>query len=269
MAAALLFVLVAARTHAAAGKLNVIASTTLLQSAAREIGGDLVNVGVLIAPGSCPGHYDVRPQDIRALSSSKLVLTHGYESFVHGIITPMGSKKPRLVKISASGNWLIPRVYLLGARQVADALCRADPTHSPRYRASLASLDARVAKLSARLLSDLVAGNARKTSVLCSDQQAPFVKWMGFKVVGTYARAEEFTPSGLHKLTQAARKNRVRIVIDNLQSGPTAGSELAKDIGAAHVTLSNFPGGFAGTTTWSACIQDNVSRVLKGMRHAK
>ena len=248
----------------AAGKLSVVVSTTLLESAVRDIGGGRVSVSVLIAPGSCPGHYDICPRDIRKLSSSKLILTHGYESFVDNIVRSVGPNKPTLFKISVPGNWMVPDVYVRGAEQVANVLCKADPKYASQYRASLSSLRARATKLAAQVLRESRAAGAQKTAVLCSSQQEGFVRWMGYNVVGTYARAEEFTPAGLHKLTSDARKRSVRLVIDNLQSGPTAGKELAKDIGARHVTLSNFPGGFADTGTWSKCFRDNANRLIKG-----
>jgi zinc transport system substrate-binding protein len=89
---------------------------------------------------------------------------------------------------------------------------------------------------------------------------------MGIAVADIYPRAEEFTPVLLHYMTNLGQKKHVRIVIDNLQSGPTAGKKLAKDIGAVHITLSNFPGGFAGTDTWSKCLTDNVNRVIKCLK---
>lgn len=252
------------KSFGADSRLSVVASTTLLRSAISEVGGRHVSVALLIAPGSCPGHYDISPQDIRKLSASQLVFTHGYEGFVDNILKSMGKNGPKLVKIPTAGNWMVPDVYVRGAKQVAEALCRSDPKRSADYRRSLSLLERRAARLSAELLEGLMARKPSEIAVLCSDQQEPFVKWMGFKVVGTYARPEEFTPAELHKLTRRARTNRVRLVIDNLQSGPTAGRELAGDIGAAHVTLSNFPGGFSGTDTWSECIRDNVKRVIAG-----
>ncbi|MEN6372403.1 MAG: metal ABC transporter substrate-binding protein [Armatimonadota bacterium] len=250
----------------AAGRLNVVVSTSLLQSAVREIGGKFVSVNVLIPPGSCPGHYDICPQDIRKLSSSKLVLTHGYEGFIDNILKSMGRNKPKLVKISTSGNWMVPDVYVFGAKRVCDTLCKTDPKHSAEYRKSLSSLETRAKKLAAKSIKESKTMGTSSFAVLCSNQQEAFVKWMGFKVVGTYARAEEFTPAGLHKLTTDARKKHVKLVIDNLQSGPAAGKELAKDIGASHVILSNFPGGFTNTDTWDKCLQNNVNRLMRGIR---
>jgi hypothetical protein len=59
--------------------------------------------------------------------------------------------------------------------------------------------------------------------------------------MATYGRSENLTPRALRDLIEIGRKNRVRLVIDNLQSGPEIGSQIAQDVGARHVVLTNFP----------------------------
>lgn len=132
--------------------------------------------------------------------------------------------------------------------------------------ANLVGLKSKYKNLDIGLQQRLKTAGVSGVRVLCSDQQAEVAKWMGLSVVEVYPRAEEFTPLLLHSITDLGRKKSIRLCIDNLQSGPDAGRELAKDIGAAHVTLSNFPGGFARTDTWSRCIRDNVSRVIRGIK---
>lgn len=247
------------------GPMRVMVTTSLLECAASEIGGRHVRVNVLIAPGSCPGHYDISPKDLKLLSESRLLLTHGYEGFVPKMMESAGSDRPRQIAIHSDGNWMIPSVYGTALKQVAQALSRSDPAHSKDYRRSLARLETKCKNLDVTLKQQLKAAGASKINVLCSDQQADVAKWMGLRVADTYPRAEQFTPVLLHYMTKVGRDRHADLCIDNLQSGPDAGKELAKDIGAAHVTLSNFPGGFAGTETWSKCIEDNVNRVIRGI----
>ena len=42
---------------------RIVTTTSLLKCAVKEVGGNHVKVSVLIAPGSCPGHYDICPKD--------------------------------------------------------------------------------------------------------------------------------------------------------------------------------------------------------------
>jgi zinc transport system substrate-binding protein len=257
----------AKREHAARtdrdGKVHIVVTTTLLASAVRQVGGDSVSVRVIMPPGSCPGHFDISPKETKAIAGSTAVFTHGYEAFVPGMLRSLGNDAPRLMTIKADGNWLVPSVYVQGARQITRALCSIDPPHSASYRKSLAALEAECHSLEAKLKRRLAAAHVSSVTALCADQQFPVAEWMGLDVIGGYPRAEQFTPEMLHGLTKLARTKHIRLIIDNLQSGPDAGKQLAADIGAAHATLSNFPGGFAGTDTWSKCLTDNVNRVVE------
>lgn len=269
LAAAVSVCLMLPRDKAVQGsdRLAVVTTTSLLKCAVEEIGGERVAVESLIAPGSCPGHFDMSPRQITALFSSRLVMTHGYEHFVHNLAmhSSAGGRKPELVKVPVEGNWLVPDLYILGAREVARTLRSADPSHAREYQCALVALEGEVRRLAEDLRRQLEAANARKTKVLCADQQRPVVEWMGFQVAGTYTRAEEFTPGEVHRLTRLGRAERVALVVDNLQSGPDAGMQLARDIGAAHVTFSNFPGGFERTGAWGECLSENVRRALRAL----
>jgi zinc transport system substrate-binding protein len=101
--------------------------------------------------------------------------------------------------------------------------------------------------------------------VICSDQQAEALRWFGLKVIGTYGRPEDFNPSSMHKLVGLGRNGKARLVIDNLQSGPDAGKELAHELGAVHVVLSNFPGGFNGAPTWAKTVHVNLERIIDAL----
>ncbi|MGI6295154.1 MAG: metal ABC transporter substrate-binding protein [Armatimonadota bacterium] len=249
-----------------AGPMQIMTTTSLLECAVKEIGGEHVRVGVLIAPGSCPGHYDIRPEDMKTLCASKILFTHGYEGFVPRMLESAGRQRPKEVAISVDGNWMIPSVYISALTKVADVLCESDSAHSEEYKDALVRLQDEYKKLEEELKSQLEEAGADGVPALCSDQQADVAKWMGLKVVDIYPRAEQFTPVLLHHMTDIGQKNQVKICVDNLQSGPTAGLPLAKDLGATHVTISNFPGGFADTDTWKECAQDNVRRVIKSLK---
>ena len=206
-------------TIASTEPVRIVTTTSLLQCAVKEIGGSHVKVSVLIAPGSCPGHYDICPKDLKTLSTSKVLFTHGYEGFVPKIMDSLGSRKPKQITIRTSGNWMVPSVYVSALKQVTAALCASDPAHSSDYRRSLAGLEVRYKQLDADLKQRLKTAGVSGTRVLCSDQQADVAKWMGLSVVEIYPRAEEFTPVLLHSMTNLGRKKRVRLCIDNLQSG--------------------------------------------------
>jgi ABC-type Zn uptake system ZnuABC Zn-binding protein ZnuA len=247
-------------------RLRVVATTTIMESAIKEIGGARVSVIALIPPGSCPGHYDVRPGDILSIKSSRALFTHGYEQFVPRLIESAGEPAPKVRRVAVEGNWLMPDAYAKACHEVSRLLCGIDPSHAEEYRSRYASLSAKTAEVGMKLRRKAQAAGLERIAVICSDQQASCLKWMGFDVIGTYGRAEEFTPAQLHDLAKIGRDKKVCLVVDNLQSGPAAGLQLAEEIGASHLTLSNFPGGFRDTSTWDRCLRKNVDLVLSSIR---
>lgn len=264
-----LFFIVFGCTPASSDRLAVCVTTTLIESAARQIGGDRVSVTTLIAPGTCPGHSDLRPKEVTNVSRSGLLLMHGYEKPVRKILDSLGKKRPRVRTIDVTGNWLIPDNYIRASRLVARALTESDPSGSAYYKSRLKTLEAecRAAAVDSRKRAQRA--GAGRLKVVCANQQREFVEWLGFDVPMSYGRSEELTPRIVTDLARAGRASRVRLVADNLQSGPSTGAQLARDIGAAHVTLSSFPGGFKATDTWQRLLGDNVNRLLRRLERPK
>ena len=246
-------------------RIHVTATTTMMQSAIREIGGEKVSVSVLIPPGSCPGHYDIRPGDIQNIKKSRALFIHGYEQFIPRLMESVGEPHPRVCRVPVEGNWMIPATYKESCCKVALLLSGINPGNKEYYRSRLISLSKSVDETDRDIQQRIKDTGACGTAVICSNQQAPLLEWMGLNVAGTYGRPDEFTPAQLHKLVLAGRKKNVSLVADNLQSGPDAGVQLAKEIGASHVTLSNFPGGFANTSTWKECLLKNAELMLSAL----
>ena len=58
-------------------KINIVTTTTMLGDLASNIGGDRVNVFVIMKPGVNPHSYNPRPSDTRALAKADLVVLNG------------------------------------------------------------------------------------------------------------------------------------------------------------------------------------------------
>lgn len=59
------------------GKVNIVATTTMLGDLSKEIGGDFVSVTTLMSVGVDPHNYEPRPSDTKALDKADLVITNG------------------------------------------------------------------------------------------------------------------------------------------------------------------------------------------------
>ncbi|HEC36501.1 MAG TPA: zinc ABC transporter substrate-binding protein [Anaerolineae bacterium] len=245
--------------------LKVVTTTSLLGAIVEEVGGEHVSVTVVVPPASCPGHFDAKPGDIQALAEAALFLKHGWEGFADGLIEAAENPDLEVVTVQVEGNWMAPPVQAQAVNEVVAVLSQVDSAHQSDYQDNGEAYRALIEETEQRLEERLSAATVSQVPVLCAQYQAGFVNWAGFNVVATYGRLEELTPQQIEELVDQAREAGVVLVIDNLQSGPETGVGMAQEIGAAHVTLSNFPGGFEGTETWETAVEKNVDLLLEAL----
>jgi zinc transport system substrate-binding protein len=249
-------------------KLSVATGSTLMASIVEEIGKDRVLVTNIVPPGVCPGHFDLKPGDVQKLATARLLLYHDWESriFSENLLKSVNNDKLVAVSVAVQGNWMAPPVQRKAVEEITAVLCQHDPANQSFYQANaqrvLAAIDAKAKELQARLQ----AAGVNNVKVICSGMQEGFLKWAGFAVVTTYGRPEELTPLKLQELLQKGKQEGVRLVVDNLQSGPEAGKGLAAELRVPHVVLSNFPGAWPGTETWAAAVTKNVDLLLEALQ---
>ncbi|MGO0122500.1 metal ABC transporter substrate-binding protein [Desulfothermobacter acidiphilus] len=249
-------------------RLNVATGSTLIASIVEEIGKDRVAVTNIVPPGVCPGHFDLKPGDVQKLSTAQLLLYHDWEGklFSENLLKSVHNDKLVAVPIAVQGNWMAPPMQKQAIEAISAALCQHDPSNQAFYqenaRKALAEVEAKEKELRAKLQ----AANVSQVKILCAEMQQGFLKWAGFQIVGTYGRPEDLTPQKLQELLRKGREEGVKLVVDNLQSGPDAGKGLAEELKVPHVVLSNFPGAWPGTDTWSAAVTKNVDLLLEALK---
>jgi len=248
-------------------RLRVVTTTSLLGSIVERVGKEKVEVTVITAPATCPGEYDVKPSQIEATAKAKLFFMHGWpgEAFVEGLLEAAKNPDLRVETIKLKGNWMTPPIQAQGVERVAAVLSEVDPANKDFYQANAEALLKIIQSKGKELKAKLEAAKVGEVNVICMMYQAGFLKWAGFNVVATYPRPADLTPEKVKELVDKGREAGVALVVDNLQSGPDAGVQMAQEIGAVHVTLSNFPGGFEGTETWEKAIERNVELLLEAL----
>ena len=247
----------------------VVAGTALLQCAIQDLDAAVAAPPVLVPPGGCPGHYDMRPGDVARVANCGALFLHPWQEVlpnVAQIIEASGIASEKVVVIPVPGNWMLPEVYVQALEAVSSAL-------TTRGLASAQTED-RVAQrcTELRALGDafrdqLLAAGAPDTPVICQEMIAPVVEWAGFPVVEIFARSEDLSVSAVQALVQRSKDEAVALVIDNLQSGDEKmGTALAAELGTQCVVISNFPGGLPETDTWDQALAENVERLLNALR---
>jgi zinc/manganese transport system substrate-binding protein len=156
----------AAGPASAQDKLKVIASFSILGDFVNNVGGERVEVGILVGPNGNAHVYAPSPADARKVVDAKLVFVNGlgFEGWLERLVTASGTKAPIIVasngiKPRERGNdhdhdhgkidphaWQSVANAKVYVANIRDALIAADPAGKEAYAANatayLAKLDA-------------------------------------------------------------------------------------------------------------------------------
>jgi zinc transport system substrate-binding protein len=249
-------------------RLVVMTGTSLVDAIVEEVGGNFVDAINLVPPSQHPGNFDVKPSDIRALSTAKLLITQGLpgETYIDKLVAAANNPNLVVVKANILANWMIPAIQSSAVDKVLAALIQVDPDHAQAYQAAAVKYKQAIADKATEIQGELVKANAGSINVIASNRQADFLTWAGFNVVGTFDSAASLTPQTVQNLVDIGKAKNVKLVINNLQDSENAGQGIALSIGAKNINLSNFPGGFSNTSTWAEAIDYNVTLLLNAIK---
>ncbi|MCH2248902.1 MAG: zinc ABC transporter substrate-binding protein [Cognatishimia sp.] len=202
-------------------RLNVVATTGMIADAARQVGGDLVEVQGLMGPGVDPHAYRQTRSDIVAMTRADLVLWHGLylEAQMEDFFTDLAAKR-NVVEVAAGleksllrGHddyddkfdphvWMNPDIWALIVGQVQSALTAAQPESAAIFAANAEIHLEEITRLSGYAKSAL-ASVPEQSRVLLSAHDAfgYFGEAYGFEVLGIQGISTE-SEAGLNRISE-------------------------------------------------------------------
>ena len=186
------------RQRAEDGKLQVVCTVFPYYDFARQIGGDGVDVTLLVAAGKETHSFEPTPLDVITLSEADVFLYNGgeSESWVEDILSAAGENiavtLPLMPQVSALAEewaegmegshddndhdhedhdsdeveydehvWTSPVLAKTLCQAICDALCRADPAHQEDYQSRLTDYLAQLDQLDEAFRGTVAAGQRR------------------------------------------------------------------------------------------------------------
>jgi len=241
------------------GAIKVVATTTVLEDMVEQVGGDLVEVDSIVSSGVCPGHWDLKPSQVNSIAQADVIVQHGMESWVANQV----SEDQMLVKLP--GVWNTPQMAIEKVQKINEILKEIDPENGDIYDQRTQWVVGEMEELAANLTQRAEDVNANEIEVLCMEWQNDFVSWMGFNVTLTYGSEETLSIKDVNELINVGKEKDVTLVISNLQSGVDFGDQMAEEVGAAHVILTNFPGAVENTDALYDMILYNGNQLINAV----
>ena len=238
-------------------------STSWLGRAIADVAGDSVSVTCISPPGTCPGHFDMKPGDFEKLRQCQVLFRFDFQSSLDEKLAAISDDGIRVISVPAPEGLCVPERYLKSCLWMGDELARLYPEKKPLFDERAKMAGDRLTSLGVELRANITNAGLKGTRVVASGHQAEFCKWLGLEVVATYSGGEAASPAELTKLVDGGRSAGVRYVITNLQEGRQMGEALAYHLEAKTVVFSNFPDDTGARNTFDGLVRDNVSNLLK------
>lgn len=237
-------------------------ATSYLECAALDVLGANQSVLRLAEPGTCPGHFDIRPSQAAELRRCRTLLRFDFQSSLDRVLEGDGTNRPLVVAVAIRSGLCEPSSYLSACRQIADALVARGELEQTNAQARLQAIAARLDELSQKTTNRVARAGLRGVPVIASVHQKDFCEWLGLKVVATFRAADTASVAEIDEAISAGTFAEVKLVIANLPEGRRTADALAERLNARVAVFGNFPALECGRVSFDDLVAGNVDALL-------
>lgn len=229
------------------GKLNVVVSFNPVRELTQAVGGDKVNISVVVPEGTEPHDFEPKPRDMENISKADVFIYNGLdmEAWADKTLSVLDNKK--LVVVNASKNinviktngqsdphiWLSLKNAEIEAQNILEALNKADPSNKEYYEKNYKTFSDKLAALDDEYTGkfknlqnkNFVTGHAA-FAYLCRDYNLK-----QNSVEDVFAEGEP-TPKKLKDLVDYCKENNIKVIFMEELASPKVSETLAQEVGA-------------------------------------
>lgn len=269
--------------------LQVIATTSLVGDVVGAVGGDGVELTVLLPIGVDPHAYSATPQDLRQVQDAHVVFVNGLglegpllsdlEAAAPG--TPVVSLSRGIETRGRTGSaeggidphvWFDPHRVAVWAQNAANALSDLDPNKADTYQERAADYIEELEELDA-WIQDQIASVPAADRQLVTDHLVfgYFAERYGFEMVGAvipaYSSLAEPSAHSLAELEGLIAERQVKAVFVGISANPALSERISQDLGVRLVPLYveslSEPGGPAAS--YLEFMRFDVERIVEAL----
>jgi len=289
LAAAMLF---AVSPASAQTRLKVVATFSILGDLVTQVGGDRVDLAVLVGPDTDAHTYQPKPSDAAALAVAQMLVSNGlgFEGWMdrlakaapfkgRSIVASVGV--PTLEAVPSPGHshahgvnphcWQdVSRVRRYVAN-IATGLIEADAPNAAYYRERAQSYDMRLAALDRWIKAEIAKVPAgQRKAIIGHDSFRYFSQAYGvqFEAPRGYSTESEPSARDMAALIRLVREQKIKALFVENMTNPGLVDQIARESGAVvgprlYSDALSAPGGPA--PTYEAMMRHNVAALVAGM----
>jgi zinc transport system substrate-binding protein len=211
-----------------------------------RIGGDEVQVEVMVNPGESPATFNPNPKKMSHLTNAKLYFSIGVP-FEKVWISRIKNIQPELKVVSLNKNtapsnhhhhdegdphiWLSPPLVKIMAAEIEAALSKQRPEKSAFFKNNYQALIKEVDKLDQEIRQIFATGK-NHTFMVFHPAWTHFAEAYGLKQISIEHQGKEPGPRALQEIISTGKKLNIKVIFVQKQFGLSVAKKIAKMIGA-------------------------------------
>lgn len=234
-----------------------------------KIGGSLVDVSVMVPPGTAAERYEPKPKQMVALAESKIYFAigvpfedawlgritaanrnllvvhteegiekrqmeahhHEDEGHAHGAGKAGASHEDSSHGVKDPHVWLSPPLVMLQARNILEGLLKVDPSHRDVYEANYRSFLAELVDLDLAIVSLFRDKPRGLQFMVFHPAWGYFADTYGLKQISVEIEGKEPKAQDLERLIKSAREHNIKVVFVQPQFSIRSAQTVAEAIG--------------------------------------
>jgi len=284
--------LLAAVPAVAQSRLKVVATFSILGDLVREVGGEKVELSVLVGPDTDAHTYQPRPTDARTLSAAQAMVSNGlgFEGWIDRLAKAapfkgraiVASKGARTIEAApAHGHshahgpdphcWQDVTCVRRYVANIAEGLADADPSNAATYRERANAYDKRLEALDQWIRAEIAkVPAARRKAITGHDSLRYFSRAYGVQFLAPRGYNTESEPSAkdVAALIRQVREQHIKALFIENMTNPGMVEQIARESGAVvgprlYTDALSKPDGDAAS--YEAMMRHNVTAMVAGM----
>jgi zinc transport system substrate-binding protein len=252
-----LFIFICFAQEAPARPLRVFVSILPQKYFVEQIGGDLVDVAVMVEPGASPHTYEPKPKQMVALAKTAIYFAIGVP-FEATWLEKIAATNPNMLvvhteadikKIPMRGHhhqgpeleqdhhgikdphvWLSPPLVMIQARNILQALLRVDPAYGSVYEKNYNSFMKELVVLDAEIRAALEGKGQDVEFMVFHPAWGYFAQAYGIEQVAIEIEGKQPKPAELLYLIQYAKERGIKVIFAQPQFSWQVAQTIAKSI---------------------------------------
>jgi zinc transport system substrate-binding protein len=212
-----------------------------------RIGGDRVQVELMVPSGFSPATYEPKPSQIEGLTTADMYVRIGVPFEAAWMPRIMAANEEMLVVDQSEGIeridgtdphiWLSPRLAKTQARTICDGMVELDASHEGFYRANLDAFLTDLDELDASIQQTLSGLESRKFMVF-HPAWAYFARDYDLEMIPVQVEGSDPSAAEMAELIQTARANGIKVIFAQPEFSTQSARTIASEIGGEVLLIS-------------------------------